>query len=106
MKIQNLIENIGDHQEQSSTTSQHVNSKHFKEIKEYLVKKEQQQQQQQRIGGSTADTVKVKLRNKTKTNHLPTCSFSVWRSSPSLNCDNGNLDDAKLDLDKIENDLN
>ena len=118
MKIQNLIENSNvnsnDNNVNSNKKSEKNTNVNIKSVKEYLSKKEHHKttdrlkNESQLAPNKHEDpTVKVKLRTKSRKSHFQTCSFSVWRSSPSLFPNKSDiLDETKIDLDKIENDLN
>ncbi len=101
MKIQNLIENTNN-----SMTNVNEISKEKKDLKEKKVSKTDRIKRESQLDNLTNEVTKVKMRNKSKRNQAALSSFSIWRSSPSLNLFDVNLEDAKIDLDKIENDLN
>ena len=81
-------------------------SKEKKDLKEKKVSKTDRIKRESQLDNLTNEVTKVKMRNKSKRNQAALSSFSIWRSSPSLNLFDVNLEDAKIDLDKIENDLN
>ena len=99
MKIQNLIENTNN-----SMTNQNE-TLHGKFIKKDL--QEKRVFRTDRVKTRTLNEEnKPKARNKSRRSHMGSSSISTWRSSPSLNLFDMKFEDAKIDLDKIENDLN
>jgi hypothetical protein len=105
MKIQKLIENTNNSMTNVNDISQGNSRKKCSQEKK-VFGSDRAKKESQLNCASNEENQKVKMRNKSKRNQISLSSVSTWRSSPSLNLFATNFEDTKIDLDRIESDLN
>ena len=106
MKIQKLIENTNNNLSSfNEQPSDKALKRDYNEKKAYLLERVRRDTH---LNGNTkpSEETKVKMRNSNRRKQMAHCSSAIWRSSSSICVYDQSFEDTRIDLDKIENDLN